>query len=447
MCEVCGQKADPASAASLQLPSLMIVSSITNIFTRITSVGLLLVLNIQLARSLGPESYGVLAFTMAWVQVLALIVQFGLPTAMTRSATLSVERGETARLHGDLLSAVVLVFITWSAIVALCWLFWGLVAEPRGGWGLATPALLTVLVLSLGPMIAGLLRGLGRILISQLPDQIVRPGLLCIALALIALTERELTPSSVLWLQVATSGTAVLAAGTLLWRFLPPKRKLASIQPFQLAVGATPFFILALVQGVSTQAAILVLGQFAGDAELAHFRVATQVSDALNSVLLGIAIVIGPMITRYHDRKDWAGLQHIVVWAHRSGFLLLLAPVIALVIWAHPLLVFVFGPEYAPASQAMQILLVGKLAYALIGFSGLVLAMSGDPLKATYGTLLSVFGTLLIMFPLAMNFGTNGAAIAHAIGGILNAMICLTFLPRSYRRISALSTPLLWKKR
>jgi O-antigen/teichoic acid export membrane protein len=424
----------------------MVVSSMANMAIRIGSVGLLLMLNIQLARSLGPENFGLLAFTFAWVQVLVVIVQFGLPTAMTRSVTLSIEREDTERLHNELLSAVALMVLTWSAIVAFCWLFWELVAEPPGGFAIATPALLSALVISIGPMIAGILRGLGLIVKSQLPDQIVRPGLFCLALALVALADNELTPARALWLQVATTGIAVFAAATLLWRRLPPRKRPQAVQPFKLATGAVPFLLLSLIQVLSAQAAILMLGQLVSDAELAHFRVATQVTEALNLVLIGFAIVIGPMITKYHDKEDWANLQHILVWAHRVCFLILLIPVLTLVVWSEAILNLVFGASYAPASQAMQILLVGKLVYALIGFSGLVLAMSGEPKRATYGTALSLTATLLIMLPLVMNFGTNGAALAQAIGGILNAIICIALLPGPYRQISALSAPLRRRK-
>lgn len=425
----------------------MVVSSIISIVIRVTSVGLLLGLNIQLARALGPQSYGVLAFTLAWVQVLALLVQFGLPTAITRSVTLSVERGETERLHSDLYSSLVLIVMIWGAIALLCFAFWAQVTDPRGGLQLAVPALLAVLILSLGPVIAGILRGLGRVVTSQLPEQIARPGLFCAALTLAVLSGQTLTPAIAMWLQVVTAGVAVLAGSALLWRSLPPWRAPASIQPFQLAQVATPFLVLALVQGLSVQASTLVLGQIASDVELAHFRVAMQVSDALNLVLLGIAIVIGPIITQHHARQDWTELQQTVVWAHRIGFLLLLFPVIVLVLWAEPILILTFGQDYAPAHPAMQVLLVGKLAYAPIGFSGLVLAMSGEPSKATYATVLSVIMSLLIILPLATIFGVSGAAIAHTIGSMLNATICIALLPGAYRRISAFSAPLRRKKR
>ena len=403
----------------------MIVSSISNIAIRIASVGLLLVLNIQLARALGPENYGVLAFTMAWVQLLAILVQFGLPTALTRSTTLAVEHGETERLRSELFSSLTLMLLTWCAIVALCLALWGLVAEPRGGLELATPALLAVLILALGPVIAGVLVGLGQVVSSQLPDQIARPGLYCAALALAFLAGHALSPASALWLQVATAGMAVLAGSAILWRSLPARGTPAWIRPFQLAQGVRPFLILALVQGLSGHAAILVLGQLASDVELAHFRVAMQISDALNLVLLGISVVIGPMVTRYHSRKDWAGLQQTVIWAHRGGFLLLLPPVIILVVWAEPILTLVFGRDYAPAYQAMQILLVGKLVYALVAFSGLVLAMMEKPGLASISVMTGFAGSMLLLYPLFTAFGLVGAAFSVVFGALITNAVAL----------------------
>lgn len=403
----------------------MITSSISNIAIRIASVGLLLLLNVQLARSLGPDGYGVLAFTLAWVQLLALLVQFGLPTALTRSVTLAVDRAEFGSLRSQLLSTAALMMLTWIVIAALCVAFWVMLGEPRGGLALAVPALLTVLILSLGPVIAGVLRGLGRIVTSQLPDQIARPGLFCTALALAFFSGHALSPVTALWLQVTTAGMAVLMGLALLRRSLPTPQAPAAIQPFQLAQGAAPFLILALVQGLSVHAAVLVLGQLASDAELAHFRVALQVSDALNLILLGISIVIGPMITRHHARQDWAELQRTVVWAHRGGFLLLLAPVIGLVLWAEPILSLVFGQDYAPAYQAMQVLLVGKLLYALIGFSGLVLAMIGKPNLASLSMLTGPVISLPMLFALYGTFGLVGAAASMTISTIIVNLVAL----------------------
>jgi O-antigen/teichoic acid export membrane protein len=409
----------------------MIASGISNIVIRIGSVGLLLLLNIQLARGLGPESYGVLAFTLAWVQLLALFVQFGLPTALTRSVTLAVERGETGRLQSEMLSSLTLMVVIWTVIVALSLSFWAIAGAPRGGMALALPALVMVLILSFGPVIGAFLRGLGSMVTSQLPEQIARPGLFCAALAVALLMGYALSPATALWMQAATAGIAVLLGGALLLQSLPPAQSPAPIQPIQLARGATPFLILSLVQGLSLHAVILVMGQLTSDAEIAHFRVAMQISDALNLFLLGISIVIGPMITQYHDRKDWAELQHTVVWAHRSGFMLLLAPVIVLVIWAEPILILIFGQDYAPAYQAMQILLIGKLAYALIGFSGLVLAMMGDTRGATKATLLGMFLSIALLLVLVPFAGSSGAGLAYVIGSIIINILALARLRKS----------------
>jgi O-antigen/teichoic acid export membrane protein len=401
----------------------MIASGISNIVIRIGSVGLLLLLNIQLARGLGPESYGVLAFTLAWVQLLALFVQFGLPTALTRSVTLAVERGETGRLQSEMLSSLTLMVVIWTVIVALSLSFWAIAGAPRGGMALALPALVMVLILSFGPVIGAFLRGLGSMVTSQLPEQIARPGLFCAALAVALLMGYALSPATALWMQAATAGIAVLLGGALLLQSLPPAQSPAPIQPIQLARGATPFLILSLVQGLSHHSAILVMGQLTSDAEIAHFRVAMQISDALQLALTSIAILIGPTITQYHDRKDWAGLQHTVVWAHRSGFMLLLAPVIVLVIWAGEILILVFGPEYASAAYAMKILVLGKLLFALTGFSGLVLAMTGDTAGATKATLTGVFVSIAFLFFLVPLAGGAGAALAYVFGSIaINAV-------------------------
>ena len=408
----------------------MVTASLANISIRIASVGFLLLLNIQLARSLGTEGYGLLSFTLAWVQLLALVVQFGLPNSLTRSVTLARDAGNSANPREIVFSSLSLVLLLWGVCIAMVSLWFWLIGTPRGGPSVTMPAVALVLFLSLGPVLAGALRGMGLIILSQIPEQLLRPALYCVALAVAAFVGTGLTPSAALWLQAATASIAVGLSGALVLRKLPSELFSPRLQPLAQAHIALPFLVLAVVQGLSAHATILILGQLVSNADLALFRVAVQIVDALNLFLIGISVVIGPLIVQHHARQDWDALQHLVVWAHRGGVVLLIVPVAVMSVWATPLLEFLFGQEYTPANEALRILLAGKLLYAVVGFSGLVLAMSGLARIAVWASFAGLIVTLVLVALLVPQIGLAGAAWAVAVGALSANVFAITIVFR-----------------
>lgn len=409
---------------------------------RIGSVGLLFLLNIQLARMLKPDGFGLLSYTLAWVQILALVVQFGLPSGFVRSITLAMHESRPDMVRVTLASGFTLMLGLWLGCIAAGVGWWLAVGPPPGGIEVMAPALALVLIVSLGPVLAGALRGMGLVIWSQVPEQIVRPALVCMALGAWSLVNRNLGVVEALWLQVAMVLPAVALAALLLLRVLPKASDPIRVQPMAVAQVALPFLFLTVVQGMSQYASILALGHMVPKADLAQFRIALQMSDALNMLLFGISVVIGPRIVELHAKGDWAGLQHLVVSAHRGGALLLAAPVAVLLVWGEPILRFVFGEVYAVANEPLQILLIGRLLYGMVGFSGLVLSMIGHARMAMWMSLAGLVVTLTLLVALVPIGGLSGAAWATVVGMLaINALGILLLYRLSGRDMSALKIP------
>lgn len=406
---------------------------------RIGSVGFLLLLNIQLARILEPEGFGLLSYTLAWVQVLTLFVQFGLPSGLLRSITLAMHEGRSDEVRATLASAFGLMFSLWLGCIAASIGWWLIVGIPRGGFEVIVPALILVLVLSCGPVLAGVMRGMGLVVWSQFPEQILRPGLFCAGLAIWGLSHQRVNVGHALWLQLAMALTSAAVGALLLLRLLPRGTHQRQTGLVGVAHLGLPFLLLAVVQGLSQQATTLMLGHMVSNADVAQFRIAQQMSDALNMLLFGISVVIGPRIIQFYARQDWHGLQHLVVWAHRGGTLLLLAPVVGLVLWGEQFLSLAFGATYTSAYEPMRILLIGRLLYGLVGFSGLVLSMIGDARVAMWNTLAGLVVTLALIAVLVPLWGLKGAAYAVVVGALAINLTGAAYLrKRIGRDLSAL---------
>ncbi|HRK65976.1 MAG TPA: oligosaccharide flippase family protein [Hyphomonas sp.] len=394
----------------------MFVTSISNISIRVFSILLILLLNVQLTRALGPEGFGVLAFTLAWVQLAAVFVQFGLPEALLRRAA-TAAAGES-NLRSDVGSSLVLMLLLWGAVLASFSLSSLTLGEPLGGYALAVPSLLLVPLLALGPVFAGVLRGLGSAVTSQLAEQILRPALYCTALAAVTLTGAEIFPADATWLQALTTAIAVAGGATFLLRKLPSTGAPVSVRPIQQGLLALPFFSLTLAYGMSAHLPVILLGQLVNDTDIAMYRIGVQLADAFNIVLIGISVTIGPSIAINHANGDKENLQKILVKAHRIAVATILGPIIILLWVGDEILIFLFGPPFAPAYEPLAILLVGKLLYAGVSFSGLVLTMSGNATLASKISLTTLGLNLLSLPMIVTEVGYVGAAVSGAIASL-----------------------------
>jgi O-antigen/teichoic acid export membrane protein len=422
----------------------MFVSSIGNIFIRVGSIGLLFLINIQFARLLAPEDFGQLSYALAWVQVLALIVQFGLPNGLMRSITLARADHRPHEIRDTIVSALILLLLIWLFCVALGFSWRVTVADERNlGLTLIVPALILVLFISLGPVLAGAMRGMGLLVWSQLPEQILRPALICMALGAWNYYHLPLEVVDALWLQVAMVVPATAVGIILLFKTLPKVTKCIRAKPIDVAKISLPFLFLAVAQGLLQYAPILLLGNLVTAKDLAMFRIAMNVSDAMNMHLLGIAVVIGPKIVELHAKKDWVELQRLVVLAHRSGTIFLV-PLIAVFFFSgDTILRFIFGQAYTLANEPLRILLIGRLFYGMIGFAGLVLSMIGHIRTAIWISLAGLSATLALQIYFVPMWGLEGAAWASVLGMLtINAIGILLIYRLSGRDLSALNMPL-----
>ena len=140
-----------------------------------TAIGFLI--SVSLARTLGPDGYGVYSFVMALVALLVIPSELGIPTLATREIAVTNARKDWSHMRGLIIRAhqaigVFTVVLMISAAMALA--IWGDQISPARRQTMWL-ALLLVPLVSLGALRSSMLRGLRKVLLAQLPEQIVRP--------------------------------------------------------------------------------------------------------------------------------------------------------------------------------------------------------------------------------------------------------------------------------
>ena len=419
------------------LRAQLLRGSIGSVGIRCIYVLLQFAVGVVLARALGPASLGIYAFSMAVVQLLAVAGQFGFPAFLVRGIAVAQARDSPGEIRALIVGATGLVLglsllIAGSAGLAV-WVL-GDIGRDVLDAALVT-ALLLVPLLALVATGSGAIRGLGHVLFGQLPDQIMRPlAFLALLIGLAVLGER-LTPERALLMHAAAAALAIVMAAMLLMRLAPPETRASQteIRHRALLRQSLPFVLLAGAQVLNHQTDVLMLGVMRPQEEVGLYRAALQVADGMNMVLIALSMTIAPHLARLHTHQDWPGLQQLLIYAHRTGAAVLLPFALGTAIFSGPLLSYVFGLPYLPAAQALAILVLGKVAYAIVGYSGLALSMFGQAGIAAMMTGATIILNVALNALLIPFFGIEGAAVGTIVSQFAVATSGVIYLYRTQR--------------
>jgi O-antigen/teichoic acid export membrane protein len=398
---------------------------------KIANALLVLATSVLLARMLGADGYGVYSFAYALVAVLAIPAHAGIPTLVTREVARYHLRNDWGRLRGLIRRSNQLV-VLFAAVVVPATAAVLYVASRFGERPFATTiawALLLIPLIALGKVRAAALAGYRRVVQAQLPELLVTPALL---LAFVAITAGAgpLSPEVAMALHGLAAvfafgvGIAMLARATPAEvRAAPPRYEtrawLASVLPISFIAG---------MQILNTQTSLLTLGAFTSPADVAHYRVATQIAGVVSLILMVTNAVIAPQVSRSYHAGDTAELQTITTWSARVTALAAVPLAIVIALFGRELLRLAFGAPFEVAYVPLLVLTGAQLVNALIGSVALLLNMTGHERDTARALLVSALLTVALNLVLTPAFGTTGAATATGIGMVVwNALL--------YRRV------------
>jgi O-antigen/teichoic acid export membrane protein len=175
--------------------------------------------------------------------------------------------------------------------------------------------------------------------------------------------------------------------------------------------------VRALYVGADPSAAAAVYGTAAKLAQIPY------------SILVALNFVVLPYIARATSRAAAGETATYIRHALRLGAGLTVGPATVLAVVSTGAVTFVFGPNYASAGAALEILAFGYIAFSLWTMATTVINGSGRPTMSFYiavGTVLTQIALGRLLIPI---LGTTGGAWAStgAYGaGLVAAMVYLT---------------------
>jgi O-antigen/teichoic acid export membrane protein len=380
---------------------------------------LALLVSVLLARLLGPAPLGRYYEVVAWVLLVGTIVQNGWVPFLVREVAALREQRRYAELRGliqlalrivtavSILAAATFILVSWLAADAETFRLF-LIASP------------IVLLLSTSSLRQAITRGMGKPLLGVVCENLTRPGIQLIGLAVLAsgLLAVRPTPSAALVVfLIAIAGSAVLAL--ILQR--AEMEETLNGEPALLPHRAAwlPSFLRTAVVGwalaINAQIGTIVVSWVSSDVEVAHFRVAQQLA-----LLLAFGgIVVGSMYAKDYSRLFVRGDLRGVARLGAKGALISAATASAIgavfLIGGQPLIVRVYGAAFAPVFAPLAIMILGQMVNATFGPVTAICIATRNEHGAMVAHLISVAINVLLCFALVPIWGAVGAATAASV--------------------------------
>lgn len=395
-------------------------SGIGSLSLKLLHAVLTLVLAIVLARILGPVQFGVYAFAFALVTVLAIPVQLGLPTLVVRETAAGRARVDAPAVRGVwrwalrfVLAGSALVVAVAAILLLVCWERLDAVSRWTFLWALPLLPLM-----ALGALHGAALRGHDRVVLGQLPDQVLRLGILAALIIAIFAWAGALTAPRAMWLHAVAAALALVISHGLLRRIRSGGEATGKVDPARSRrwmLATLPLGFIAAAQIINTRADTLLLGILADAESVGIYQVAVQGAQAVALGLGAINLVVAPSFVYHYERGDIVQLQRLVTLSARAVALMALPVVLALMIFGGWLIRWFFGVEYREAHLPLAILAASQLANAVFGSVAVLLNMTGYEHDTARGLALAAVLNIVLNLALIPPFGIAGAAVATGV--------------------------------
>lgn len=370
--------------------------------------------HLVLARWLGEGAYGVYAYCLTWVTLLALLARLGLDTALTRYNAAYRVAGEWGLLRGldrraDQICLGASTVLGAAGAGVLLLERQRFTADQLGA-GLVAAALIPFL--SLIGLRKGALQGLKAVVLAQVPDALLRPLALVVLAAAAWFLGGPATATRAMALTLLAWALSLLLAGLWQRRALPAEARTAT-PVFRTRAWMRVSLPLLLVSGMRqllNQTDVLLVGLLLGSTEAGVYFIAARMTQLISFGLVAGNAVAAPLISESHTEGRLEKLQRLVTLASWGSTLSAGGLALALFVLREPVLAL-FGKAFVAGGPVLLILALGQVVNAATGPVGQLLNMTGhqDANARILGWITAA--NLLLSYPAILLAGSAGAAV------------------------------------
>jgi len=399
---------DRKKLVSVVIPSFAIQS---------TAILLGLATNFILARGLGASGYGVFTFAFSAIFPLVNLISFGLGVLMVREMPHIITLNSPGLLKGLhhwsvklAIPACILLAIILASVVYFL---------PHNTY--TVPILIASAVIPFYGLMnyyTASIKGLHKIVLSQIADNLIRTGVFLILLIWIYFFSKSFGVYSVIYINIIAFAAGLAYASVTFYRTI----ELKGIKPeYDTKKWWSGFGSLSLLNGILSLDArldLLMLGFITNSTQVGIFSIAHKIALTLYFFLSVMNTIIAPSISRMNSLNDKAGLQRMITKTVRWVMALSLPAGILIIIFSKWIMLY-FGKDFAGGQLALIIMCVAQLFSISCGPVGVISMMTGHEKYNTIATIMSMAITIILNLILTPHIGVTGTAIAASAGIII----------------------------
>jgi O-antigen/teichoic acid export membrane protein len=419
--------------------SEILVGSVWSLGARVIATILALVFNIIVARYYGAQFVGIVAIINSFLMLVNLFTVLGTPTSILRlipeqlarySPTSAFKVYRKTQYMVICISLITATIFFFSANLVSAKIF----SKPHLSYYFALASLFIVFQ-SLMSLNTQAVRGLRLIklfaLMQLLPQSFNLLFLITIGL---------LWPTNDIPVYAVLSGFTITGvAGWFIIEVVFKKRmrpddNVCSLPGRTIIFISLPMFMTGIMAFIIAQSGVILLGMFLNEAEVGYYAIAVKVAGLTTFFLTAINSMAGPTFSElfYLDKVD--ELFHVAKKSAKLIFMITTPILMCLIVFGKPLLVIIFGKEFAKAYPALVLLVMGQFVNSISGSTGMFMDMTGNQNILRNFMIIAACLSLVINLWLIPIWGINGAALASMISTCFLNLSLLFFMKLKFGR-------------
>ncbi|MGO2863258.1 MAG: lipopolysaccharide biosynthesis protein [Brevibacterium sp.] len=360
----------------------------------------------MLTRLLGVNAFGRVVITVAVLQLLVRLCDYGFSVSAVRRMAMAKSERERSEVIFSTLLAVVLLWSTGACVLLLA-----VSISPSMRDDFVLYLVGAVVILGGIGFPSWLLQGLRRLRLFAVITAVSR------GLALVGLVLTVRSPDDIEW-AIAWQFAPPTIATLIAWPILAPravKWAAPSLKAARYALtDGRHLFLSSLAQSLMGSAPVVVLGLISTPVHAAHYGAAERFGNAGRGVLFTVTDALMPRMVDARNRNSRGASSPAVIMS--AIFTLFAAGGIVLLIAAPWFVPWYLGPGYDDVVPTTQI-----IGLALVASGGIAVLMLDLNSQRRYSQtaaamMCGAIVHIIILVPMVMAFGAIGAAWALVLG-------------------------------